>query len=283
MASSQIDMAFGPDISLEDRYGVAIGLRRPAQVTGLDVEGAADGDKFLILWEAFDAVGVTPGSKCTDHDNLVLAGRTARLIDVNKAMVELTYEHFMVSDSQNLGSPVHGELFYRTTSSLDTVETQKDGAGLQITVTHIYPDDGKESLKYAGTAVVQGGMISVTEARKVKTLVGILATDAPDDVTDGLINKVNSEPWQSGAATTYKCTAASHEPWDLESDVRTHRFFFEFRHDPNGHDPDVIFRDEDTGLPPTGLTDDGAKTVVYYGQTDFNNYFQPGGMDPEPD
>lgn len=139
-------------------------------------------------------------------------------------------------------------------STLEQVETERDLFGNQVTVQH--------------QQVTQGGQVSVLRPRHGVTFTRIENTTAPGAIGLAYVGKTNDALWQSGAAGTWMLE--SYQADLVVAAADRWRCSYTFRYNPDGHDPQVVFIDPESGRPPPGLVAGvGYKTVEQYDQATF--------------
>jgi len=267
MATAYIDHI--STLEAEERYGAMVRLVRVARVVGL-----TDTD-YQVLQSALDASGVpTKGATLTGMANLVLTSRQTTVVDEDQGVVDvtLTYEHFL-NEGQDIDDPPVGVLVGEVRANISQVPTNKDAPGASgslITVEYEYPEDyHKEDLQ--GQTVEQTGEIQVFQAQRTIFLQGIMEVDFPWQIALSLVSKVNKQAWSGGVAHSWMCTAVNWKIHDATSGANRYLFTFEFQHNLDTWDPQVVFIDENSGRPPAGLVEGtGKKTIEYHEEIDFN-------------
>ncbi len=301
-------------LSAQERYGTLVGMTRQLLISGLTETN------FGALLEALNELNFAPGDALV-YDNkktmLILAERNPSIVggDPTKAEVELIYEHAL-GDGQALKDNPYGEVLLSSSSSLQQIRTNKDNKGNQIFLEHTYPDgtdtykvkytkvdkDGNETEvtetlpadpDFPGELKQQSGEIEVTVPQEIITVQGLYplgANEQPFDLRKAMINHVNDQRWQGGDARTWLCISADYDWYNPigsskflgKSNSKTVFYTFQFQHNVDGWDPDVIFIDPRTGKSPPALqtvedAEDkekpdyvGIRTVKWYSEQDFD-------------
>ena len=247
-------------IVLEEEGGAVVSFKVTYLVTGLVGTGSA---KFT---EALSATGLPAAlSVPTLSANLVLVKRTPRLIgDNNNTRLKVDLEYVSKGDSPY-------NFVFTGGTSLKQIQTEKDGAGIPITLSHTWPADDPD---FPSETKTQGASVSV-EAQEVRmTATGILSRDYPWRESAEWVGFLNSTPWADGGARQWRCQDVSFESFDKSTSPPKYLFHYEFVFDGLGWQPGVVFIDPRTGKPPENLVaGTGTKTVGWYPTKDFNEQF----------
>lgn len=146
-------------------------------------------------------------------------------------------------------------------ASLEEIESQLDRNGNQIVVTH----NGRP----------QGGVIRPLMPRRVLHARWTGQSMFPGDLVDAYAGKTNLSDWQGGLPGTWLCLDIDFDPVDVRADPVLYEYNASFRHKDDGggegHDPQIVFIDPETGQPPPGLVaGEGFKTIPWYLRAEFN-------------
>lgn len=276
--------------------GVVFELRREALVIGLDVTGTPD---FRILQEALNTLpastGVGFGDAPIGHPDLILVERVVRLIpgETTKCIVELVYKrHFSTLDTVGIGTFIP-----RGGAGLRQFTTARNQFGDDVEVCYTYPpkcigptpcggpglpdccvDDPAYPFsdpRLGGRTVCMAGEIQVDYPSDTLEFEGRLVAQFPGVIARTWRGSTNLNVWNDGAPGTWRCSEVSFIPYDIapvQDKVWVFNFLFQF--DPTGWNPDAIFRNQLTGMPPIDLVEgDGIKEVDWYPQLNFQLLF----------
>lgn len=200
--------------------------------------------------------------------DLILDDQVVRAIGPTLFHVELQYRR---PEGGSFQPPPNFPLRIAGGASLEQVETMVDRTGTPITVEH--------------NGVVQGGVIHPLVALEQLRLGETAQSADPTIVHRTWVGAVNTGSFFfDGAASPreWLITDISFELEDRETlPFPTWSFGYELRKRPlvvagivGSHDPQVYFRDQDTGLPPDGLVAGvGYKTVTWHDSLDFAALF----------
>lgn len=261
--------------------GVVFELRREALVSGLDADTLQD---YRVLQEALDTVGLVIGDALIGHDDLILVERVPHLIpgERTKCRVELVFKRrFSTLDTVELDTFIP-----RGGSGLRQFTTPRDQFGNDIKVCYTYPakcmqdppipppdmcgQPGQAACceeepgypftdpRLAGELVCLGGEVQVDYPSDTLEFEGRLISLAPGEIARKWRGHTNMGPgnWNGGAPGTWRCTEVSFYPYDIAPDVnKVWVFNFLFQFDPTGWNPDAIFRNQLTGMPPPDIDD----------------------------
>lgn len=273
--------------------GVVFELRREALVTGLDADTLLD---FRILQEALDTILLVIGDGLVGHPDLILVERIVHLIpgERTKCRVELVFKrHFSTLDTVELGTFIP-----RGGSGLRQFTTAKDAFLNDIEVCYTYPakcvgpspcggpkqpaccieDPGYpfSDPRLAGAYVCMGGEVQVDYPADTLEFEGRLREEFPGQVARLWRGSTNNAEWNDGAIGTWRCAEVSFYPYDIAPNPanRIWVFNFLFQFDPTGWNPDAIFRNQLTGMPPRDLIDGlGVVEVDWYPTHNFHSLF----------
>lgn len=264
--------------------GVVFELRREALVSGLDADVLLD---FRILQEALDTILLKIGDELLGSDDLILVERVPRLIpgERTKCIVELVFRRrFSSIDTVELRTFIP-----RGGSGLRQFTTGKDAFQNDIVVRHTYPDKCapdpcQEAPGYpytdprlAGATAYQGGEIQVDYPSDTLEFEGRLEAQSPGAIARSWRGHTNDAVWNGGDIGTWRCAEVSFYPYDIAPTIeKVWVFNFLFQFDPTGWNPDAIFRDQLTGLPPPVLVDgESVVEVDWYPTRNFAELFPP--------
>lgn len=252
------------DLVMEERFGALVKLVRRFIVVGLS--GYTD---YSVLLDAINATGIPQWNEGLDGGtNLISTQRSVRMIDKDKAYVDVTYEHYH-NEGQDFDSPPVGVQTGELRVNIQQVDTNKDENGDMIELSHTYPEDDKD---YGGQTKTQVGKIQVFSPQRTQTYRGSKQTQTPWLIANQIVGCLNSTPWSGGEVRTWMCTGATWQLLDATEGANRYFMSFEFQHNPDGWDPTAVFIDDRTNQPPKGLVEGtGYKTIPYQGEVDFED------------
>ncbi|MBU0846506.1 hypothetical protein KKH23_04900 [Patescibacteria group bacterium] len=267
-ASVHVDPTGFGDMEATSRAGALNYLKRYLLVEGLE---QTDQDKITEVLNAIDAAGYSAWHSYTPStsalNNLVCASQHIRIMasegKPTSALVTLEYSARGEADVDRLIS-VDG--------SLRQITSQKDGNGLDLSVSYTFPEGYPYNPALAGRTHTQGAEINVLFPNMVIRGVRYLQRTNPLITIARCLDCVNSKTWLGAAPGTVLCTNVQARMHDYHTSPRTWKFVFEFLYDGSegGHQPDVVFRDPNTGLPPDDLIPGvGYYTATWYPSVDF--------------
>lgn len=251
---------FGIDVSCQEQDGEVVVARWKAKVR---LASVVTTDPAFSL-EIFLQPGLTglpaPGHTETINGvDLELAERKVKILDSRTAEVELVYRK---PEFGSFGGP-QASLVYQGGSVLETIETENDKDGNQITLTF----DG----------ITQGGKIAVQEPRLTHTVQVIEETDTPEQYQMAWLGRVNSQTWKSGAPGTWICDQVSFQTERTDTTPNQHLFTYGFKFNAKGWQPEAVFIDNETGKPPIfdpqNDEDVAYKEIDYYDTAHFGAKF----------
>lgn len=258
-------------LEADERLGGIRRLVRKALVSGLtDTTWAA-------ITSALDASSLPQYESHLTEDtskqayDLVLVERRVKVIDKDKAEVELVYENFADLE-ENLDTPRGGYVTGEVRCNLQQKTSNLDINGDQVTVSHTYPADDPN---HPSETLTQGGEFQYYEPERTIFIRGIKQTRSPWLIANAIVGQVNAYAWSGEAARTWLCTGCT---WKLSwagaysGGLRRNRYYmtFEFQHNPDTWDPTVTFIDDVTNKPPANLVEGvGYGTVIKMESADF--------------
>ena len=252
------------DLQVEEQYGSLVKLVRRFIV--VDLTGYSD---YTVLLDALEEAGIPAAdSELTGGTNLIATNRSVRMMDKDKAVVDVTYSHYH-NEGQNFDNPPVGLQTGELRVNIQQVDTNKDENGDMIELSHTYPSDDKD---YGGQTKTQVGKISVFSAQRTQSYKGIKQTQTPWLIANQLVGNLNSIAWSGGEVRTWMCTGVTWQIMDATEGANRYFMSFEFQYNPDGWDPTAIFIDDRTNQPPKDLVEGtGYKTIEYQGEVDFEN------------
>ena len=195
-----------------------------------------------------------PGASHPLKGHLIVRARNPVAISGKIIQVEIVYKQLGSLDEQpppGTNSVVGGE------TALEQIKTEFDKFGNQITLTH--------------NGITRGGSVNIQRPRDRLTFTRIEQSLAPGVITRAFTGKTNLFLWNGGIPGTWLCDRI---PFDQENPTLkppSYRFSYQFKHDPGGWNPQVVFIDPETGEPPPDLVSgEGFKTVEIYDQVNFD-------------
>lgn len=249
------------DLACKEEDGAIRWLKREFLVAGL-----TDGDSG-ILGTALGSTAIPSyGDAATDYPNLIAVRRNAAILHKDKVRVEVEYE--AKGDS-------HSAFWWRGSGTLRQKQSQVDGTGAAVTVSHTFPSDDPD---YGGQgAQTQGGDVTVSVPGYELTARGVVSRYVPEALAMAWETTVNLYYWRGGPPRTWCCVNVEHEPHDMGTTPPKWMFTFSFQYDPDGWDPVAAYVDPRTGRPPANLIEGvGIKRVEWHRAIDFGILFPPG-------
>lgn len=218
----------------------------------------------------------TRGHIPASFPNLRLSKRTAKLVDEQNSLVEVTLEYVPYTDY------VSTTFIWKSGGGLRQVQRTTDYYGIPVTVTYTYPSDPASPYYYwddenlAGATVTQGVTLSLNIPTFTMTGRGIVQTDTPLEWANRIKGRLNSDPWMGGAARSWLCQSAEFEPHDLSTSPNEYLFTVGMEYHNEGWEEYAVFtRPDGTIVPNPGPL--SIKHVVQYPTADFNVPF-PGSL-----
>ncbi len=262
--------------------GVVFELRREALVSGLDID-ALDPPDYRILQDALDALPayLRFGEPAEGHADLILIERVVRLIpgERSKCIVELVYKRYF----SHLDTVEIGTFITRGGSGLRQFTTGKDAFQNDIVVQHTYPANENDpgyphtAPDLAGVTKRMGGEVQVDYPSDTLEFEGRLVREHPGVEARAWRGHTNMGPgqWNGGEEGTWRCAEVSFYPYDIAPLIeKVWVFNFLFQYDPTGWNPDAIYRDMLTGMPPPVLVDgESVVEVDWYPLKNFHGLF----------
>ena len=270
MATVQVDLIDGA--RYRERDGKLVEISRVAIISGLPVRPT---DLVLNSARAFLQLnGQGPQTPHPTHTNLTLRDRVLRPLDPTIVIAELVYS--LPGDQP---APPNFPIAVAGGASSAQIETMVDRDGVPITVEHP-----------PGSGIKQGGVIHPLVAEETLRLSEVAQSSDPTLTQRVFSNTVNEGPFffDCGAiARTWLIEEIAFELLDAESTpLPTWSFRYSLRKKPiviagiaGSHDPQVFFKDPETGQPPEGLTAGvGYKTIPWHFSTNFAVLFGACGF-----
>jgi len=217
-----------------------------------------------VVFEMLQDVGTfpIPGAPHPHDAALVLTDREVRALDTNTLTCLYVYKR---PDSGGFPPPPANSFVISGSAGVEQIETALDRQLNQITVA----DAG---------GLVQGGRITPLEARSEISLRQNALSSDPFSFSETWTNTVNTGSFfydTNATARTWLFARVGFtliEPFSLP--FPTWEFNFELRKNPDKWDPQVIFRDPETGEPPDGLVAGvGYKTIQWHSALNFATLF----------
>lgn len=245
---------------VEDR-GAAVFLRRRLVVSGL----LNTNTDARTLQEALDESGVPAfNTSPTGFTNLLLTKRIVRQIQNSPTSAEVILEYESKADAGL-------NYTFRGSSSVQSVQTEKDIAGFPITVQHSYPANDPD---FPGETKTQVVPITFLQPQTTFIATGLESNDNPHILASQWQGYINSVEWAGAGASAWLVTRVTFDPHDLSTTPTVWKFTFEFQFNPDFWTPLAFFRDQTTGRPPPGLIQGiGSKLIARYPSRDFNEKF----------
>lgn len=244
------------DARWREANGRVVEIVRTAKVYDIAIPDPANA-RDLLLDKVLRAPNVPrPGNAHPHRPELIVQDRDARALSTNIAMVSVTYR---LPDGGNF--PPGSDSFRLTGGTgIEQISTMLDRTGTPIVVTH---ED-----------VEQGGFITPYEARSEITAERTEQLSNPLGVSTLWTNAVNTGGWSldpNAQPRTWLVAGVNFELVSQDTIPFTYRVVYNFRQNPDGFDPQVVFIDPETGNPPPNLTpDEGYKTIPWYTSLNFN-------------
>lgn len=255
-------------LQMREKWGTIVSVRRMAIVVGLS------GVDWSVMYDVLDQAGLPKYGDYLDSDrgsHLALTDRDVRMVDKDKAEVDLTYGHFN-DRGQRLfyehGTVIDRNIAGRMQASVVQKRTnlyREGGVGAEqlITVQHTYPASDPD---YGGQTLTQTGEVDVSLPQKTFMVEGIKETYQPWNISDALVSGVNDSIWLGKPAHTWMCTEATWEYRDQGKYFMT----FTFQNDADTWNPTAVFIDDRTDRPPEGLVEGvGYKYIRYHKEVNF--------------
>lgn len=267
------------DMSAEEDAGRIVSLTRMAFVHGLTGTGAGDKVEQMLAATNMPASGST---YTIGTNTLILRKRSPKMSgDPGIGNVTLHYEREDAIGGGAGSPPAAGSVIFSggTSSVQITTEKMPDGSALP-TVEHTWPaatsTSTAEEAARAGKKQTQGGELSVSDAQSTLSCKLIVATNSPGAITETFANKLNSTTWQGAGPRKWRCDSATFDSVDLVSNPQKWEMTFNWQKHNQGWDKStyIAFIDPTTSRVPPGLVDGvGIKAVDWFGEVDFNYYF----------
>ena len=216
------------------------------------VEGLTNGADVTVAAQILDS-GVVPvyGELHPDIDTIVVLTIDSKI--EKPGIVRLTFAYgdpswFDLADPDDLDQD---SVEIDITAALVQQSTQKDATGADLEVAY-------ETIEQVATVSVGRPQTVLSFARVEETYASSKART--------YVGKVNLGVFQGAAEKTMLCQSISSKK------IATDRYnvLYSFLYDPNTHQTDIWFIDQNTGRPPADLVaDTGKKTVDVYEAVNF--------------
>lgn len=207
--------------------------------------------------------------------SLVLTKRTPSLAENDPCYVDvmLEYEHIMDGHNQTIKDP---PLFWSTIYGKGKTSIREKSTNFfypegdrtnfertQIVVAHQYPttETGIPASAYSKEfprVVFQGGEIKIPFPESTYSIAGIVFTKKPAKVAKRVVACINKIEWQGNPPFTWICSECQ---WEVNNPAfsgtvdSTYKMSFEFQHNEDGWNPDVVFLDQRFGGPPASVVE----------------------------
>jgi len=249
-------------LEARERHGTAVRVVLRSRVVGLT------DTTYATLFTALAVSGIpSVGSLLAGAPHLTLAERNPKLVNKGTVDVDLVYEPFN-DEGQNMDNPPNSVMTGVLRASVSQVTTNLDKDGEAVSLTHTWPSDDPD---HPGRTDVQGGEFQVFVPQKTFVVQGIKTSSRPWVISNKIIGSVNNGFFAGERAHEWLCTSAGWEIVDASSPNRYH-MTFEFQHNPDTWNPQVVFIDNRTGKPPVDLVEgDGFKTVRVHDEENFES------------
>lgn len=257
-------------LDMEEVNGAITSVTRLARVIGLV------NTDYTILWTALEAAGVPPYHSTLPEvtvpgvnpfSGLVLTRRSARLHNDDRGTVDATlkYEHLLAGPNQQLQQPRSGVIYTKGKCSIREKATNffypfgvhsgiVNGTAVEqqrLTVAHQYGNSTSENGELAGLFKEQVGEIKVPFPESNIQFQGVVTILNPVAYAYKFIAAINRFAWQSQPELTWLISEVSWEI--LRPDTNLYKFGFEMQNNPDGWDPDIVYIDSRTNLPPSDV------------------------------
>ena len=205
--------------------------------------------------------------------NLILVSRSVRIMAAegkpSSAIVTLEYQARGESDAGGVVT-IDGSLKQITTANHSYTV---NGAPVPLAVTYTYPADYQYNTALAGVTVTQGAEVNVLWPNMTIRAVKYLTSSHVVRSIANYLGCLNGEVFLGANPGTVLCTNIQAQANDFANNVW--KVTFEFTYDGAGYQPDVVFRDPNTGVPPNDLVANvGYYTAYWYPYANFNDLFE---------
>jgi len=253
-------------VSLLEAQELDGGIRR--LVTQTRIVGLTDAGLAVLT----TALGLVPaaGSALAGFPDLILRERNPKLVEEEPGVVDvdLVYEHH-TAGGQAITAPVTGSMVVRASARVQQTKTNKDIFGDTISLSHTYPSSDKGR---PGETFTQGGEVDYFRVMRSFVVEGVRVTNNAWLIANSIIGKINQTAWSGGEIHEWMCVGVEWSLIQLAGASSRYTFRFELQHNPDTWNPQVVFIDDRTGKPPTGLIQDvGFKTVRILAEADFES------------
>jgi len=257
-------VGFG-DMEMSERQGARNHLTRHLLATGISETGAAAVDEVMDALNTDYPAWHSPSTST----NLVCVGRQVRIMAAeNKpSMAVVTLEYASRGEAEP-------DYLISGTGSLRQITSEKDFFGVPLAVSYTFPVDYPHNTDLQGVTDTQGAEINVNYPNQVLRGTRYLQVSNPILFISLRLDRVNSKLWLGMGPGVALCTDITYNMHDYSTSPKKWKFSFEFLLDGAGHQPDVIYRDPNTGSPPSDLVQGvGYYTASWYPGFDFNELF----------
>lgn len=241
--------------ALEERNGV-LTATRAFMVT--DIEG----DRSEIGKKALEADGVPIyGAFHPKLPNLRATDRIPFILSPTQAKVMIGYKLWRLQDQRGaLGAPPK----IRISASLQSMETNQDVFGKQITIDFTKPGIDDSGNRYDIDMPTQGGLVSI-QVPQLVVEAQTVERESPFKKSRRYLGKVNNDTFQGDPPYTWLC---SRLDGDTTDGGLTYNVVYEFRRAIDTWDTTVVYQEE--GQPAAGTTDgNGRKSIRIYESEQF--------------
>lgn len=266
----------GGEISCEEEDGVLVRLVHTFRVSGLTSVS------WGSLGEAMGNSAVAPSYATLSGTNLRVVRRRATVVGKGIVDVEVEYgakkntataedEPAAIDPADPTPTTSPDEWWVWSGSSTLNSEQVTQVSGTPLTVSYTYPATYALDPELQGKTVSQGVSVSILRAAGEMRATGeiTLTANTPELLSGNFKGFINSAIWKGCAIGTVMCTGCDYETVDYAA--KRYRFTWSFQYKETGHQPEIVFIDPNTGLPPPDLvTNTGRKTLAWYPTVDFN-------------
>lgn len=252
--------------NVDEKGGAVKRARRSVLITGLDATYNGDTAPAARIAQAYNTLSISQGERHPTYTFLYCKERNASIVDLDKVQFDIIYEPLNFA-GQDVEPPSGEDYVLSGGASLEREETYVDVNGDPIELSFT------SGLSVYPTVAVS---VPVLRPRREITLERSILIDDPGATANTYVGQTNNATWNGGVAGTWLCTAINftlRNPIAVDGAGTTplYRMRFDFRFNPNGHNPSVVYTDPETGQPIAGWeTDVNASAVVsVYEQVSF--------------